>query len=779
MLNLEEIRIKIQEFERRQEEIDDYKSDLDEDLNVLAEDDERFKTNNADVLINGSQNPVKIQRENKERAFLLLDERDKELDELSDEITEIEKKLNQEIDEFIKETIEKIQEEKNRINKEVQEPEISLNRLNDEKQKMESEKKRLSELIELAESRKVRADDSIYKDLKRREKNAISRIDEINKELKELEPDKLSDLWDELDGYEKNIEALKGSSKEKIDTLTSVFDVKKQEPIKQETSDKHYEKLAEQLEQQAKREEEEETRRKAEEAKQEEARRKAEKEHYDKLAKQLQEQAKREVEEEARRKAEKEHYEKLAKQLEEQAKREEGEEAKHKVADDKGRKTEENGDSKTGDEAELDKIEEALEELADQEARKDKEERADQILQETIEGMDEDLGSSVSKFQEPNNDKIGGGSKVRTGITPSNPSDIEPPKKSDNSSSKSKNEITMSSEKYSNYLYEHMIKKDKEFEIEIGETVVIYKDEEPLKPETLKSYKKAAKLNEKYEKDGISAFSKKTISELKYISEDVLDIIKDCSDNKVPIDFMVIFAIKDNEELSNTEKYSLMYDYLVSNLKAYYNYSKFEKSEDDIAETLSKYEKFETQDNLLVSYNMNELSGAHLSDLLPMSNKLNKRQKEQTANLANKFQRLGTAITRGQYNPNKKSRIANTKPRITNILNWKPFKKVKQLLLPAPEKMETPDYDTPFKYEKTMISEEELEAAYRYNEERNNVRNAVKLSPEELEKVETAAKARAEEFRENGDTKKADKLEELANAQSQQTKNQNSGTDRE
>ena len=237
MLDLEEIKSIIQEFERRQEEIDGYKADLDEDLKILADDDENFRINNADVLTNGSQNPVKKQREKRERDFLLLDERDKELNELSDEIAEIEEKLNQEVDKFVKVTIEKIQEEKNRINTEVQEPEISINRLNDEKQKLESDRKRLSELIELAESRKVRADDSIYQDLKRREKNANSRIAEIDKELEELNPDRLSDLWDELDRYEKNIEGLEGKSKDKINTLCNMFNVNTHKELRQEAEE--------------------------------------------------------------------------------------------------------------------------------------------------------------------------------------------------------------------------------------------------------------------------------------------------------------------------------------------------------------------------------------------------------------------------------------------------------------------------------------------------------------------------------------------------------------
>ncbi len=233
MLELEDIKSKIQEFERRQEEIDDYKKDLEEDYNILANDDENYRANNADVLSNGSQNPVKIQRERRERISLLLDERQQELKELKDEIAELEEKLNQEIEEFAEEIIEKIQEEKNRINAEVQE-EVSINRLNAEKKSLENDRKRFRELIELAENRKVRADDSIYRDLKRREENANSRIAEIDKELEKLNPDRLSDLWDELDGYEKNMANLEGGSKDKIKVLCSTFDVKSLEQLQEE-----------------------------------------------------------------------------------------------------------------------------------------------------------------------------------------------------------------------------------------------------------------------------------------------------------------------------------------------------------------------------------------------------------------------------------------------------------------------------------------------------------------------------------------------------------------
>ena len=670
-------------------------------------------------------------------------------------------RVNQAIDDWEQTQLQSIltneQEIENKRNEET-----ALEEYRREKTRNEEYNQNMAERKNELEHRKSEAETAL---------NALSNYSGQTIERKELESDleKISAELEKINNEQEMENNRFAVIESRYNDLCNKYNVK-EIMEKEEAKRKAEEEAKRKAEEEAKRKAEEEAKRKAEE----EAKRKAEEE-----AKRKAEEAKRKAEEEAKRKAEEE----AKRRAEEEAKRKAEEEAKRKAAEEKARQEEAGS---------LAEIEKALNELAKQEAEKDKEKRVDQILQEAIEGMDEDLGSSAAKFQEPNNDKIGRDSHAKTGTTPLNSSDIEPQKKSNNGSPKPKTEITMSNEEYRNYLYEHIIKKDKEFEIEIGETVVIYKDQEPLRPETLKSYKKAAKLNEAYEKDGINAFSGKIINELKYISEDVLDLIKDCSDNKVPIDFMVIFAIKDNKELSNTEKYSLMYEYLVDNLKAYYNYSKLEKSEDDIAETLSKYEKFGMEGNLNITYNMNELSETHLSALLPMSNKLNGKQKEQTACLANKFQRLGTAITLGKYEPNEKSRIAK-------ILNWKPFKKVKQLLLPAPEKMVTPDYDTSFRYEKTMISEDELEAAYQYNDIleqsasdkyksmrekmgeniKNNVRADVRLSPEELERIEAATKARAEEYKNAGDTKKANKLEELAETHSKQTQNHNRGTDRE
>ena len=68
-------------------------------------------------------------------------------------------------------------------------------------------------------------------------KNTDTKIAQIDHELEELDPDRLSDLWDELDGYEKNIKKLEGSSKDKFDILCNTFDVKTQEQLRQEADE--------------------------------------------------------------------------------------------------------------------------------------------------------------------------------------------------------------------------------------------------------------------------------------------------------------------------------------------------------------------------------------------------------------------------------------------------------------------------------------------------------------------------------------------------------------
>ena len=320
MLNLEKIRRSIQDFKARQEEIEDYNKEIEENLDILEKDNDEYKARHEDVLKNGSKNPIKNQRARDESVVLGLDDRGQELNEISDEVDDLEKNLKSEIDNFVTKTQEEIKKEKSRIDeaftRRLNNPE-TINSLKDEKRKLEEDLKFVHELIELHESRNVKQTDSIYQNLKRRAQADQEKIDEVNKnldpELDEQSDDRLSDLWDEFDKYEKDLEKIKDNNNigDMIKILDSTFpkinqpnqsqpaqkqeheeelDKKSEEQVidenaqgntekGQETSEtmdtdsyyesaelvvedeneqKHYEELAAQLEEQAKREKEEE-----------------------------------------------------------------------------------------------------------------------------------------------------------------------------------------------------------------------------------------------------------------------------------------------------------------------------------------------------------------------------------------------------------------------------------------------------------------------------------------------------------------------------------------
>ena len=320
MLNLEKIRRSIQDFKARQEEIEDYNKEIEENLDILEKDNDEYKARHEDVLKNGSKNPIKNQRARDESVVLGLDDRGQELNEISDEVDDLEKNLKSEIDNFVTKTQEEIKKEKSRIDeaftRRLNNPE-TINSLKDEKRKLEEDLKYVQGLIELHESRNVKQTDSIYQNLKRRAQADQEKIDEVNKnldpELDEQSDDRLSDLWDEFDKYEKDLEKIKDNNNigDMIKILDSTFpkinqpnqsqpaqkqeheeelDKKSEEQVidenaqgntekGQETSEtmdtdsyyesaelvvedeneqKHYEELAAQLEEQAKREKEEE-----------------------------------------------------------------------------------------------------------------------------------------------------------------------------------------------------------------------------------------------------------------------------------------------------------------------------------------------------------------------------------------------------------------------------------------------------------------------------------------------------------------------------------------
>ena len=232
MLNLEKIRRSIQDFKARQEEIEDYNKEIEENLDILARDNDEYKARHEDVLKNGSKNPIKNQRARDESVVLGLDDRGQELNEISDEVDDLEKNLKSEIDNFVTKTQEEIKKEKSRIgeafSRRLNNPE-TINSLKDEKRKLEEDLKYVQGLIELHESRNVKQTDSIYQNLKRRAQADQEKIDEVNKnldpELDEQSDDRLSDLWDEFDKYEKDLEKIKDNNNigDMIKILDSTF----------------------------------------------------------------------------------------------------------------------------------------------------------------------------------------------------------------------------------------------------------------------------------------------------------------------------------------------------------------------------------------------------------------------------------------------------------------------------------------------------------------------------------------------------------------------------
>ena len=232
MLNLEKIRRSIQDFKARQEEIEDYNKEIEKNLDILEKDNDEYKARHEDVLKNGSKNPIKNQRARDESVVLGLDDRGQELNEISDEVDDLEKKLKSEIDNFVTKTQEEIKKEKSRIDeaftRRLNNPE-TINSLKDEKRKLEEDLKFVHELIELHESRNVKQTDSIYQNLKRRAQADQEKIDEVNKnldpELDEQSDDRLSDLWDEFDKYEKDLEKIKDNNNigDMIKILDSTF----------------------------------------------------------------------------------------------------------------------------------------------------------------------------------------------------------------------------------------------------------------------------------------------------------------------------------------------------------------------------------------------------------------------------------------------------------------------------------------------------------------------------------------------------------------------------
>ena len=110
--------------------------------------------------------------------------------------------------------------------------------LNDEKQKLISDKEMYLKRIAEWEENNINPNDVLYKRLKEELVPKVdTRIAEIDKELEELEPEKLSEMYNELEKYENVVKNLH-TWDYKIKEMCQVFDVKTQEQIRQEEAER-------------------------------------------------------------------------------------------------------------------------------------------------------------------------------------------------------------------------------------------------------------------------------------------------------------------------------------------------------------------------------------------------------------------------------------------------------------------------------------------------------------------------------------------------------------
>ena len=233
-----------------------------------------------------------------------------------------------------------------------------------------------------------------------------------------------------------------------------------------------------------------------------------------------------------------------------------------------------------------------------------------------------------------------------------------------------------------------------------------------------KVYKIGATLNTLYHDKSLDN-DKNKLSTIMNIIEEYSDenknLIKDCFETKAPIDFTVINTLN-YSSIDTSEKESLIKEYLNNMLKSHYEFSKTNNPE--LLEKLGKYKDLEYTQNMAIKYDMKDLSKPlpflrTLLSLHPENKFLTGEEKETIAMLANKADRYGLGKPIGQYEYDDKLNLTK------KILRF--FKKDVKLL-PAPEKMKTPDYTDTHTLKETMISEEELEAAYKYNDARNRAK---------------------------------------------------------
>ena len=281
MLDIEEIKSKIQDFDSRNDEIKDIEKDIEEANTVLRNDRREFETEFADIIAGASTNPIRNEQKNREEAE--LKSREDELLEIRGEITNQRAQLTTEFNDFRLELLKNVQREKDKLNEQFERFRNSenaeqfgmtqgerverLESLRKEKEHIESIIKERDQLvtdsaiyrnrIDEWENNNIDPNDAIYKRLKEevlpRTDSRISEIDQelekvkgrdIDKEIAdeseilEFNPETYSAQYDSLEKYENKIKDINVYSMDsQLESLRNLFEVKSQEELRQEAEE--------------------------------------------------------------------------------------------------------------------------------------------------------------------------------------------------------------------------------------------------------------------------------------------------------------------------------------------------------------------------------------------------------------------------------------------------------------------------------------------------------------------------------------------------------------
>lgn len=229
MINIEEIKSKVQYFEEQIEQLRKDEENVNNKKGELAEKEEALNRKYDGI----GDNPFKIQEKESEEKIIGID-REKIEEEANRIITE-KRNLNNEFIEFTDEFYKRINEEKDRIKAEAANPEKSINELKTQKQELLEKKKMHEERVAYWEEKNINPKDTIYRRLKEEIIPQLDeRIEKIDNNLEELKPEFLSEQYDNLQRYEKVLQN-KHMMEYKIEDLKEVLglNIKNQEPLEQ------------------------------------------------------------------------------------------------------------------------------------------------------------------------------------------------------------------------------------------------------------------------------------------------------------------------------------------------------------------------------------------------------------------------------------------------------------------------------------------------------------------------------------------------------------------